>query len=103
MSVDCRGCNEACPGLGALVHAVLPPGSLPLTEITHVERRFAGDSSNRQITSQLCLVFADKLDLVAFKGDRGVILDVEEIGAPKMGVTRRLSGPDSGSIDRHFD
>ena len=100
--VDRRGREKARPGPRTFVHAVFPPWRLPLSQITNGKRHPLRHSADRQRAGDDPVIFAEKLDFIAFESNLRVMLGVEKVRASKMSVSIEITGPDAGCVDRGF-
>jgi hypothetical protein len=98
------GCGrKASASLGALVRAILPPRCLPLTQIGNPKCTRSSHAADVQIPENGIVVVTEQADLTATEGDRGEVLDVEEISATQMSVASRLPRPQVAGVDLYLN
>src|SRR6516225_9481749 len=99
MPIDFGRRSEARACLGTFVHAIFPPGCLPLTQISYLERDLASDSPDGEIAAHHIVAGTELLDLIAGESDRRLLLHVEKVSAAKVVVASRLAAPKIPRVD----
>lgn len=76
-----------------------PVGRRPLPEVGDLEGDLARDAPQGQVGHRPVVVVTGALDEATAKGDRRVVLDIEEVRGAQMRVAVGLTGPDAGRVD----
>src|SRR6187399_196413 len=88
---------------GGRADAELAPRVLALgRDVRDLERDLARDAVNREPTLEL-EIFTALAGARRNEAHRRVVLDIEEVGAPEVGVALLLARVDGGHVDRNVD
>src|ERR671919_114003 len=88
---------------GSSILVADPEGGLPLTEVGDIELDGPGGAADGQVGDRSGVYVANPLGGPPAEPDRGMAVDVEEIGAAQVGVTVGFARPDCCGVDLPFE